>query len=40
MALPVTFLLALPVLWREGFDVIHRAYPPDFFSIGLGKETL
>jgi glycosyltransferase involved in cell wall biosynthesis len=36
IALLMTFLLSLKVLFREGFDVIHAANPPDlFFLIGL-----
>jgi glycosyltransferase involved in cell wall biosynthesis len=43
-AVPATFLLALAVWWRDGFDVIHSANPPDlFFIVGaffkiLGKK--
>jgi glycosyltransferase involved in cell wall biosynthesis len=33
IALPVTFLLTWVVLFREGFDVIQSANPPDFFFI-------
>src|SRR5438552_775037 len=33
IALPFTFLLAWVVLFREGFDVIHAANPPDFFYL-------
>jgi len=36
IALLMTFLLSLKVLFRDGFDVIHTANPPDlFFLIGL-----
>jgi glycosyltransferase involved in cell wall biosynthesis len=36
IALFMTFLLSLKVLFRHGFDVIHAANPPDlFFMIGL-----
>jgi glycosyltransferase involved in cell wall biosynthesis len=31
IALTVTFILTWVVLFREGFDVIHAANPPDFF---------
>jgi len=33
IALPVTFLLTFVVLFREGFDVIQSANPPDFFFL-------
>jgi glycosyltransferase involved in cell wall biosynthesis len=33
IALPVTFLLTFVVFFREGFDVIQSANPPDFFFI-------
>ena len=33
IALPVTFILTFVVLFREGFDVIQSANPPDFFFI-------
>ncbi len=36
VAIFMTFLLSLKVLFRHGFDVIHTANPPDiFFLIGL-----
>ncbi|MFL5625564.1 MAG: glycosyltransferase family 4 protein [Ktedonobacteraceae bacterium] len=36
VALLMTFVLSLRVLFRHGFDVIHAANPPDlFFLIGL-----
>jgi glycosyltransferase involved in cell wall biosynthesis len=36
IALLMTFLLSIKVLFRHGFDVIHAANPPDlFFMIGL-----
>jgi glycosyltransferase involved in cell wall biosynthesis len=36
IALFMTFLLSIKVLFRHGFDVIHAANPPDlFFMIGL-----
>ncbi|HEV2581959.1 MAG TPA: glycosyltransferase, partial [Ktedonobacteraceae bacterium] len=36
VALLMTYLLSLKVLFRHGFDVIHAANPPDiFFLIGL-----
>jgi glycosyltransferase involved in cell wall biosynthesis len=36
VALVKTFWLSLRVLFRQGFDVIHAANPPDmFFTIGL-----
>ena len=36
IALLMTFLLSLKVLFRRGFDAIHAANPPDlFFLIGL-----
>src|ERR1700687_1754332 len=36
IALLMTFLLSLKVLFRHGFDVIHAANPPDlFFMVGL-----
>ena len=36
VALLMTFWLSLKVLFRQGFDVIHTANPPDiFFIIGL-----
>ncbi len=36
IAMIMTFLLSLKVLFRHGFDVIHAANPPDtFFVIGL-----
>lgn len=36
IALLMTFLLSIKVLFRHGFDVIHAANPPDlFFLIGL-----
>ncbi len=36
VAMLMTFLLSLKVLFRHGFDVIHAANPPDvFFIIGL-----
>jgi glycosyltransferase involved in cell wall biosynthesis len=36
IALVMTFLLSLKVLFRQGFDVIHAANPPDtLFIIGL-----
>lgn len=36
VALLMTFMLSLKVLFRHGFDVIHVANPPDFlFLIGL-----
>ena len=31
VALPATFVLSWVVFFREGFDVIHAANPPDFF---------
>lgn len=46
VALVMTFLLSLKVLFRHGFDVIHSANPPDiFFLIGwcyrlLGKKYI
>lgn len=46
VALFMTFLLSVKVLFRHGFDVIHAANPPDiFFVIGifyrlLGKKYL
>lgn len=46
LALPATFILTWIVLFREGFDVIHAANPPDFlFLIGrvfklFGKKFL
>jgi glycosyltransferase involved in cell wall biosynthesis len=33
IALPLTFILTWVVLFREGFDVIHAANPPDFFYV-------
>lgn len=33
IALPVTFLLTFVVFFREGFDVIQSANPPDFFFL-------
>jgi glycosyltransferase involved in cell wall biosynthesis len=33
IALPVTFILTFVVLFRDGFDVIQSANPPDFFFI-------
>jgi glycosyltransferase involved in cell wall biosynthesis len=33
IALPVTFILTFVVFFREGFDVIQSANPPDFFFI-------
>jgi glycosyltransferase involved in cell wall biosynthesis len=33
IALPVTFILTWVVLFREGFDVIHAANPPDFLYL-------
>ena len=33
IAVPVTFLLSLVVFFREGFDVIQSANPPDFFFV-------
>ena len=33
IALTVTFILTWVVLFREGFDVIHAANPPDFFYL-------
>ena len=36
VALLMTFLLSLKVLFLQGFDVIHAANPPDlFFVIGI-----
>jgi glycosyltransferase involved in cell wall biosynthesis len=36
VALLMTYLLSLKILFRHGFDVIHTANPPDlFFLIGL-----
>ncbi len=36
IALLMTFLLSVKVLFRHGFDVVHTANPPDlFFLIGL-----
>jgi len=32
-AVPVTFLLTVVVLLRDGFDVIHSANPPDLFFL-------
>jgi len=39
VALPVTFLLTWIVFFREGFDVVQSANPPDFFFLigGLFK---
>lgn len=33
IALPVTFILAWVVFFREGLDVIHAGNPPDFFYL-------
>jgi glycosyltransferase involved in cell wall biosynthesis len=33
LALVMTFLLTLVVWWRDGFDVIHSANPPDLFFL-------
>jgi glycosyltransferase involved in cell wall biosynthesis len=36
IAMLMTFLLSIKVLFRHGFDVIHAANPPDlFFTLGL-----
>ena len=41
IAMLMTFLLSLRVLFRHGFDVIHAANPPDtFFAIGLFYKLL
>ena len=41
MAMFMTFLLSLRVLFRHGFDVIHAANPPDtFFALGLCYKLL
>src|SRR5690242_13975725 len=41
IAMIMTFLLSLKVLFRHGFDVIHAANPPDtFFVIGLFYQLL
>jgi glycosyltransferase involved in cell wall biosynthesis len=39
IGVPMTFLLTWLVFWREGFDVIQSANPPDFFFVigGLFK---
>jgi glycosyltransferase involved in cell wall biosynthesis len=33
IALTITFILTWVVLFREGFDIIHAANPPDFFYV-------
>ncbi len=33
IAFPVTFLLTFVVFFRDGFDVIQSANPPDFFFL-------
>ena len=41
IAMVMTFLLSLRVLFRHGFDVIHAANPPDtFFALGLFYKLL
>ncbi len=41
VAMLMTFLLSLRVLFRHGFDVIHAANPPDtFFALGLFYKLL
>ncbi|GAC1388679.1 MAG: glycosyltransferase family 4 protein [Ktedonobacteraceae bacterium] len=41
IAMFMTFLLSLRVLFRHGFDVIHAANPPDtFFALGLFYKLL
>ncbi len=41
IAMLMTFLLSLRILFRHGFDVIHAANPPDtFFAIGLFYKLL
>ena len=40
-AVPLTFILTCLVWWRDGFDVIHSANPPDFFFlIGAAFQVL
>ena len=41
IAMCMTFLLSVRILFRHGFDVIHAANPPDtFFAIGLFYKLL
>jgi glycosyltransferase involved in cell wall biosynthesis len=46
LAIPLIFILTWVVLFREGFDVIHAANPPDFFYLSgrifkwLGKKFI